>query len=128
MKKIAIPTDGGKVDSHFGHCQYYTIVTVGNDNTVLTTERMDSPQGCGCKSNIAPILANHGVEVMLSGGIGQGARNVLNNAGIEVFSGYSGAISEVVEDYLSNGYKGQNDTCAHNHDHGHDHDHQCGNH
>ena len=32
MKKIAIPTREGMVDDHFGHCAYYTVVTLDEQN------------------------------------------------------------------------------------------------
>ncbi|MCT4637245.1 MAG: NifB/NifX family molybdenum-iron cluster-binding protein [Bacteroidales bacterium] len=119
MNKIAIPTDQGMVDSHFGHCAYYTIFTISEDSRVINSERFDSPKGCGCKSNIAPVLAEIGVKTMLAGGIGQGARNVLGNSGISVFSGYSGNVNDAVSDYLKNGYLGENGTCDHVHEDGH---------
>lgn len=50
MMKIAIPTKENVVDNHFGHCEYYTILTVGQDNQILSSETIPSPQGCGCKS------------------------------------------------------------------------------
>ncbi|SEM94840.1 hypothetical protein SAMN04487902_105125 [Prevotella sp. ne3005] len=28
MKLLAIPTRDGMVDDHFGHCAYYTVVTL----------------------------------------------------------------------------------------------------
>lgn len=46
-------------------------------------KKIGSPEGCGCKSDIARVLATDGVTVMLAGGIGGGAVNVLNNSGIE---------------------------------------------
>ena len=52
MKKIAIPTRENIVDDHFGHCAYYTIVTLDDENQVQNSERLDSPEGCGCKSNM----------------------------------------------------------------------------
>ena len=58
MMKIAIPTRENAVDNHFGHCEYYTILTVGQDNQILSSETIPSPQGCGCKSNIAGELEN----------------------------------------------------------------------
>ncbi len=30
--------------------------TVSDQNQVISKERMDSPQGCGCKSNIAEVF------------------------------------------------------------------------
>ena len=55
MKKIAIPTREGMVDDHFGHCAYYTVVSLDEQNQVLNKERLDSQEGCGCKSNIASV-------------------------------------------------------------------------
>ena len=56
MKKIAIPTREDMVDDNFGHCAYYTVVTLDDENQVQEKERLDSPEGCGCKSNIASVM------------------------------------------------------------------------
>lgn len=82
--KIAIPTKENMVDDHFGHCEYYTVLTIGQDNQILSSEMIPSPQGCGCKSDIAGVLENMGVSVMLAGNMGQGALNVLTSHHIKV--------------------------------------------
>jgi predicted Fe-Mo cluster-binding NifX family protein len=97
--KVAIPTRGEQVDDHFGHCEYYTIFTIEN-KSVINEEVMKSPEGCGCKSNIAPILAEFGVSLMLAGNMGMGALNVLNMSGIEVIRGCSGKVKDVITEYL----------------------------
>lgn len=53
MKKIALPTRNGLIDDHFGHCEFYTIFTVDEENRISRTQVLPSPQGCGCKSDIA---------------------------------------------------------------------------
>ncbi len=99
--KIALPTkNDGTIDNHFGHCQFYTICTVPGEGENLQYERMDSPVGCGCKSNIASVLHGMGVTVMLAGNMGDGAVNVLKNNEIKVVRGCSGKVEEVVRDYL----------------------------
>lgn len=100
MRKIAIPTRDNVIDNHFGHCEYYTILTVGQDNQILSSETIPSPQGCGCKSNIAGELEGMGVSVMLAGNMGQGALNVLTAHHIKVIRGCSGNILNVATDYL----------------------------
>lgn len=50
---------------------------------------------CGCKSNIASILAEMGVSMMLAGNMGDGAVNVLNHSGIDVVRGYQGNVKDV---------------------------------
>jgi predicted Fe-Mo cluster-binding NifX family protein len=114
---IALPTREGLIDDHFGHCDHYTLVTV-EDKRIVFSERMDSPQGCGCKSDIAPVLAERGVEVMLAGNMGEGALNILRKAGIEVVRGCSGPIEDVLDKWLSGKLKDNQITCDH-----HDCDH-----
>ena len=82
--KIAIPTRDNMVDSHFGHCESYTIYTIDDNREITGKESLPSPQGCGCKSNIASVLQQMGVTVMLAGNMGDGAFNVLNLHGINV--------------------------------------------
>ena len=99
ITKVAVPTRNENVDDHFGHCEYYTIFTIEN-RKVINEELMKSPEGCGCKSNIAPILAELGVTIMLAGNMGMGALNVLNMSGIEVIRGCHGNVKDVINEYL----------------------------
>lgn len=125
--KIAVPvTSNSQVDDHFGHCNYYDVFKISTDGVITETERIPSLQGCGCKSNIAEILAADGVTVMLAGGIGTGAINVLKNAGISVVRGCSGPSSEVVKLYISGNVKDSGESC-HHHDHNpvREGEHQC---
>ena len=112
--KVAVPTRSGQVDDHFGHCEFYTIFTIENGK-VIKDETMKSPEGCGCKSNIAPILAQMGVKVMLAGNMGMGALNVLNYSGIEVIRGCNGDVKNVVKAYLEDTISDSGESC-HSHD------------
>lgn len=48
--KIAVPTRNEMVDSHFGHCESFTIFTIDKENkNILSKESLSSPEGCGCK-------------------------------------------------------------------------------
>jgi len=131
--KIAVPvTTGNQIDSHFGHCESYRIFTITDKREIAEMNNVQSPQGCGCKSDIASVLASDGVTVMLAGGIGGGAINVLNNSGIEVIRGCSGDATLIVNQYLSGLIKDTGSSCNHHnahhdHDHSHDHGHKCGN-
>ncbi len=120
--KIALPTRGGQIDDHFGHCESYMVFTVDGDRKIVGMEKVDSPEGCGCKSNIAPQLSAMGVTVMLAGNMGQGAVNVLSRNGISVVRGCSGEVRAVAEAYLAGTLSDSGETC-HHHD-----DHQCSGH
>ena len=126
--KIAIPTRNNMVDEHFGHCEYYTVVSLTTDNKIESKEILESPQGCGCKSNITAIFQEIGVKTMLAGNMGQGAINKITSAGIKVIRGCSGNVDQLIDNYLNNKLVDSNYVCDHNshhHDHNHTHGHQC---
>lgn len=124
--KVAIPTRGTEVDSHFGHCELYTIFTLTEDHQVSNKEILPSPQGCGCKSDIAAVLRQKGVSIMLAGNMGMGAFNVLNSHGIQVYRGCSGDIHKLVEDFACGNVTDSNQSCSnHDHQHGDNHGHVC---
>ncbi|GAB7022908.1 NifB/NifX family molybdenum-iron cluster-binding protein [Salidesulfovibrio brasiliensis] len=116
--KIAVPTRDNMVDEHFGHCQHFTILTV-EDAKVVGDETLPAPEGCGCKSNVASVLADMGVKVLLAGNMGMGAVQVLGQNGIEVVRGCSGPVKDVADQYLAGNVKDQQIACNH---------HDCGNH
>jgi len=111
--KIALPTKDMHIDDHFGHCDHFTIVTLDpTGKKVVSKDRLDSPTGCGCKSNIASILKDLGVKTMLAGNMGDGAVKVLNHAGIEVIRGCKGSVDLVTTDYLNGRVKDSNESCT----------------
>ncbi|UKK50610.1 NifB/NifX family molybdenum-iron cluster-binding protein [Prevotella sp. E13-17] len=118
-KLIAIPTRDGMVDDHFGHCAYYSIVTLDEQNQVVKQERLDSPEGCGCKSNIASVMQEMGITLMLAGNMGMGAYNKLSAHGITVVRGCHGTIEDVLQAYLNGELKDSLEACNH---------HDCNNH
>jgi len=121
--KLAIPTRNYNVDDHFGHCEYYTIFTINEKQQITGTETQASPEGCGCKSNIAAILEEKGVNLMLAGNMGEGAKQVLENHHIRVIRGCSGPIEKVVHDWLEGKIRDSGEACGH-----HDEHHECSGH
>lgn len=98
--KLAVPTtNNNEVDAHFGHCEFYTVFTI-EEGKIKDSQILESPQGCGCKSNIASVLHDMGVEIMLAGNMGGGAVNVLNSNGIDVYRGCEGDVKNLVEEFL----------------------------
>jgi predicted Fe-Mo cluster-binding NifX family protein len=122
--KIAIPSKNNMVDSHFGHCDYFTVFTA-EEGKIIHVEELPAAADCGCKSGLAGNLRQMGVETLLAGGIGQGAINVLNSHGIEVYRGCSGNVRKLAEDYLKGVISDSGDTCNHHHHH-HGHEGSCG--
>ncbi|MBP2655964.1 MAG: minD 1 [Firmicutes bacterium] len=112
MMKIALPSRQNHIDDHFGHCEYYTIFTVDNNKKeIVAQETIESPVGCGCKSNIAQTLSKMGVTVMLAGNMGDGAAGVLKSAGIKVVRGCSGDVKTVALNWLAGLLIDSGDSC-----------------
>jgi predicted Fe-Mo cluster-binding NifX family protein len=119
--KIAVPvTKENQIDGHFGHCESYGVFTISDKNEIIEMKSVGSPEGCGCKSDIASVLASDGVTVMLVGGIDGGAINVLNNSGIEVIRGCAGDATEVVKLYLSGLVEDSGSSCHQHEVHQHE--------
>lgn len=126
MKRIATPINGqNQIDGHFGHCEYYAVYSISEEeHNIIDVQIIKAEQGCGCKSNIASVLSDLGVTVMLAGGIGAGAINVLNMHGIEVIRGCEGEAGEAVKQYLQGQVKDSGTSCQQHEQH-HQQGHSC---
>ena len=85
--KIAVTYENGQVFQHFGHTEQFKIYEV-QDGKVVSAQVVDT-NGSG-HGALAGFLHAHGVNTLICGGIGGGARNALAQAGIQLFPGASG--------------------------------------
>ena len=126
MKKVAIPVkENTQIDDHFGHCKFYHVYTISGDQKIVDVQRLDSEKGCGCKSNIASVLSELGVSVLLAGGIGNGAINVLKKNGIQVIRGCKGNVPDIVNQYLEGKISDSGISCVQHDAHNGDSSHVC---
>lgn len=83
-KKIAIPMENGKLCSHFGHCAYFAIATIENNQLIEITE-MTPPKH---EPGVYPRwIATFGVTDVIAGGMGQKAIDLFNKENINAFVG-----------------------------------------
>ena len=106
--KICITTQGdnieAQVDPRFGRCQYFVIVdTDANETDVLENPNKDGMGGVGVQSG--QLMAEKQVKAVLTGNVGPNAFQTLNAAGIEVVTGVSGTVKEVIEKYKKGEFK-----------------------
>jgi len=131
---IAVPsdtTDGldSAISDHFGHCAAFTLVTLADDaiGEVSVLENAGHEEG-GCMMPVN-LLKEHGVAVLLAGGMGGRPLAGFQQVGIEVHS-KEGAdtVREAVELYVAGGCPafGEAQTCGGGEGGcgGHDHHHQ----
>ncbi|MGI6695926.1 MAG: NifB/NifX family molybdenum-iron cluster-binding protein [Christensenellales bacterium] len=112
MLKIAVASDKGMVSDHFGHCEGFMLFDVEN-NQIMKTETVSNP---GHKPGFLPnFLADRGVNVIISGGMGGGAVGIFNERNVEVIVGTSGDVKEAVEAYLKGALKSTGSVCHEHH-------------
>ena len=127
--KIAVTFADGMVFQHFGHTERFKIYNVEEGKIVGAEVVLTNGSGHGALSG---FLKAHGVDVLICGGIGGGARMALAEAGIQLYPGVMGPADVRVEELLAGALAYKPDTvCNHHHDHDHGHDcgsHDCGSH
>lgn len=121
--KLAVTYENGQIFEHFGHCAHFKIYTIEN-GAVQSAEIVDT--GASGHGALAGFLQRQGVEALICGGIGAGARTALAQAGIRLYPGAAGGADENVAALLQGTLVYNPDaSCGH---HGHGHDHTCGGH
>lgn len=117
--KIAVPSNMGQVDEHFGHCKEFLVFKAEGD-TIVEESVIPSLEGCGCKSGVAADLARAGVTHLVAGNMGEGAVRVLASHGIAVTRGASGDAKAAAQAFLTGSLKdsgvgcaGHGDECSH---------------
>jgi predicted Fe-Mo cluster-binding NifX family protein len=98
--KIAVTSTGktldSQVDQRFGRAAYFMIVdTETIDFTVVENENIAAAGGAGISS--AKTIIDNGAQAVLTGNCGPNAERTLNAAGIKLYTGVNGTVSEVVE-------------------------------
>ncbi|XVG95189.1 NifB/NifX family molybdenum-iron cluster-binding protein [Eubacteriales bacterium KG127] len=120
--KIATTYENGKIYQHFGHTKQFKIYEVENKEIKSTEILNTAGSGHGA---LAGFLKEAGVEILICGGIGGGAKSALSEAGIKLYGGVTGMSDSAVESLLKDTLEyNANVTCSHHSD-GH---HSCGNH
>lgn len=119
--RIAVTFLAGQVFGHFGKTKEFAIFDIEEskvvDNNILPV--VGSGHGA-----LAGLLKANNVDLVICGGIGEGARNALTDLGIKYIAGVQGNVRHAVEEYLM-GTLEDNPVkyCDHHH---HDDDHVCG--
>ncbi len=113
----------GTVFGHFGRTEYFLICHT-EDGKIVSSEVVSAAE-TGGHSALAPFLKEKGVEALIAGGMGMGARNALDAVGIKVYPGAEGDAEEAVKAFLDGTLDYNPDTtCSHHHEDGE----SCGHH
>ena len=95
--KIAIPCENGEVMQHFGHAKEFAIYTIEDikpiEKETVTFDEVDH-------ETVARGLKSRGVDLIICGEIGAGARSAVENAHMLLISGVTGEADEAVDSFL----------------------------
>ena len=120
--KVAITYENGEVFQHFGHTENFKVYTIENGK-ILSSEIISS-NGTGHES-LAGMLKGLGIETLICGGIGGGAKVALAQEGVTVYPGTSGNADEVMKSFLNGTLNYNPDTMCSHHSHEHGEGHNC---
>ncbi len=119
--KIAVTFENGEVFQHFGHTEHFKLYEV-EAGQVVSSEVVDT-NGSGHDA-VAGFLAQQAVNVLICGGMGDGAQSALSAHGIEICSGVTGDADAAVKAWLNGELESAGVNCDH-HDHNHGEDEGC---
>jgi predicted Fe-Mo cluster-binding NifX family protein len=118
MIKVAVASEKGMVSEHFGYCESFMVFDTDNGG-IVGEKTLQNP---GHKPGFLPnYLADMGVNVIISGGMGGGAIEIFNEKEIEVITGAAGDAKQAAAAYLAGGLKSSGSVC-----HQHQHHEECG--
>lgn len=100
--KIAITSNGERpeqpVETRFGRCNFFIIYDTEINNIIsVANEAKDASSGAGVKA--AQKLIDLEVDLLITGSVGPGALEILNEGDIKVTSWTLGSVGEAIEKF-----------------------------
>ncbi|MFP4038894.1 MAG: NifB/NifX family molybdenum-iron cluster-binding protein [Desulfosudaceae bacterium] len=104
--KVAVSSTGNTIDSEldsrFGRCAWFIIVNTDDmSHEAIANSNTDMPSGAGIQS--ASLVVSKDVKAVLTGNCGPKAAQAFYDAGVQVYTGYSGTVRQAVESFKENG-------------------------
>ncbi len=129
---VCYDQESNTVFGHFGATESFKFYEIDDTSKEITAEEVKSTEGY-THTALVGLLSYYGTDVLLSGGMGGHAREMLDRAEIKYFPGVEGNADEQVAAYLAGNLQfDMNASCPHHdHDHGHHHGEggcSCGHH
>ncbi len=111
--KIAVPVVDRKLCMHFGHCEAFIFFAIDEESKIILGEEELTPPPH--EPGVLPKwIFEQGASLVLAGGMGQQAKNILNKNGVEVVVGVSESDpNKAVLSYLNNTLNTAKNSCDH---------------
>ena len=121
--RVAVTYDNGNVFGHFGKTEQFKVYDIEDGKVVNSQILGTNGEGCGA---LAGILNIADVDALICGGIGGGAVNAIEEAGIKLYAGASGSADAAVDALIAGTLEAIGEANCDHHDHEHGEGHSCG--
>jgi predicted Fe-Mo cluster-binding NifX family protein len=110
--KVALSTKNNMITEHFGHCDYFVVYEIDNNEVKGSTLVKNPPHQ---KGYLPKFLKDQGIDVVIAGGIGQMAVNLLNDLGVKCYMNVQGDVDTVIENFLNHSLENDGKPCTEHH-------------
>lgn len=118
--RIAIASSDQKIAQHFGHCTHFHLFDIVNQD-ITKQHLLENP---GHQPGVLPkFLAQQGVSIIISGGMGGKAIELFQKHNIAVVLGANGQVKDVIQAFLHGELESNEEPCGHVHDEHKEHCH-----
>jgi len=108
--RYAIAVERDQVAAHFGRCERYELADIEGDQ-VVARQALANP---GHEPGFLPrYLKEHGVQVVVCGGAGPRAVDLLAQLGVGISTGVSGGVDQVIAAIANGELISGESTCEH---------------
>ena len=101
--KIGLPSDGQDLSAYltsaFERCQYFIIVSLDGEEQVISVLNDAQTASRGAEIQVAQLLVDQRVEIVITPQIDKKALYALQIAGIQVYLGNAGNIQDNIDAY-----------------------------
>ena len=100
--RVAISSSGPDLDAHvdprFGRCQCFVVVDPATEELEVLDNKAAMMSG-GAGIQAAQMVANAGVDAVITGNLGPNASDTLEAAGLKVYLGVRGTVRQALQQY-----------------------------
>lgn len=107
--KAAFPVENGLICPHFGHAPEFLFVQISDGIQVSRATEIPPDHEPGVLPN---WIKDMGADVLVAGGLGARASQILEDLGVKVITGVSGEVDSVVSELAKGALKGTGEICS----------------
>lgn len=120
--KIAVTYENGQVFQHFGSASQFKLYEIAQGKIVSSSVIGTDGKGHGA---LADFLKSRDVDTLICGGIGEGAKHMLSEAGISLYGGVTGDADAAANAFLNGSLSFQPQISCDHHEGQHDGGDSC---